>query len=68
MDTNALKSSLQKLEEDQQLKQQEVVRMQEQIEHLRNAIRQVKENHDYDRGRITQLQEVISLLENEQAK
>ena len=59
MDTSMIRAKLEKLKEEQEKRAQQVGQWQEQIDKLSGAIRQTKEAHDFTRGQIVALEEVL---------
>jgi chromosome segregation ATPase len=55
-----IKEKLGKLTEEQAAREQQVAQWQEQIDKLGMAIRQTKEAHDYTRGQIAALRDLLS--------
>lgn len=60
MDLTKVREKLGKLTEEQAAREQQVAQWQEQIDKLTMAIRQTKEAHDYSRGQIAALQELLT--------
>ena len=61
MDQKQIQDRLLKLEEEQQQRQKQVQEWQDQINRLNGAIAQTKEAHDFVRGQIAALQDVLNL-------
>ena len=59
MDTAMIRAKLEKLKEEQEKRTTQVGQWQEQIDKLSQAIRQTKEAHDFTRGQIVALEEVL---------
>lgn len=64
MNTDTLKEKLDKFIDEQRGREQQVAQWQEQIDKLTGAIRQTKEVHDYVRGQISIIEELLKEEQN----
>lgn len=67
MNTTELKEKLLALENEQKEREQTVHQWQSQIDQLTAAIKQTKEIHDFTRGRITELRDIIKSLQTNES-
>ncbi|HNW88097.1 MAG TPA: hypothetical protein PKN48_00410 [Bacteroidales bacterium] len=66
MNIDKIKETLLSLEEEQKGREAQVQQWKEQIERLTEAIKQTKEVHDFTRGKLAALREVIKLADTDE--